>query len=662
MSIDEPMLDDRRFQDLVNEARGRVARHCPEWTEHNVSDPGITLIETFAWMTEMLAYRLNRTPRRLHVALLELLGVELAPPSAAEVELRFRLVGPAERRVRIPARDTEVTTVVEGDDPVVFRVCDDFVIEPVRPAALVLQHAGAPEQAHDARDGTAVPDSPAFSTPPRVDDALYLGFEDPLDRLLVEVRVEGTRARGVGVDPAAPPLVWEASLGAGWAAVEVLEDTTAGFNEGGGTILLQMPPQTSAAVLARRHLHWVRCRVSQLTRLGLRSPRYTLPPQIHSITAHARGALLRAEHAEVEEGEELGTSDGTPGQTFELRHPPAVSLRAGETLEVLEPGADDWVPWRPRDSFDGSDRDDPDFRFDAAAGTIELGPAIRERRRAWRQYGAIPPKGSRLRMSRYRHGGGERGDVARDTLRRLRTPIAEVESVTNPRAAEGGVDGETLEAARRRAGLELRTRYRAVTAEDFEFLAGEAPVKVGRARCLEPQPGEAIPVYVLPPVARPHGPLTLDDLTPTRRLLRGVAGFLDERRLVGSSLHVMPAGLRGVTAVVDVTAARSARPEDVEERIAAALYRFLNPLVGGAIDGVGEGWPFGRPLNEGELYALVHDVPGVERVRMVRMYETNPATPGTPRPHPVGARLEIEPHEVLCSGTHRVRAERRHAA
>ena len=81
-------LDERDFQSLVNEARGRVAVQCPEWTEHNLSDPGITLIETFAWMTEMLVYRLNRLPQSLHEELLRLVGIELAPPMPATAELR----------------------------------------------------------------------------------------------------------------------------------------------------------------------------------------------------------------------------------------------------------------------------------------------------------------------------------------------------------------------------------------------------------------------------------------------------------------------------------------------------------------------------------------------------------------------------------------------
>ena len=64
MSLPAPKLDDRSFQDLVDEAKRYIQERCPEWTDHNVSDPGVTLIEAFAWMTDLLLYRLNRVPER----------------------------------------------------------------------------------------------------------------------------------------------------------------------------------------------------------------------------------------------------------------------------------------------------------------------------------------------------------------------------------------------------------------------------------------------------------------------------------------------------------------------------------------------------------------------------------------------------------------------
>ena len=83
MAIAAPNLDDRRFQDLVDDAKRMVMDRCPAWTDHNVSDPGVTLIETFAYVTDQLLYRLNRVPDRLYIKFLELIGIRLFPPTAA---------------------------------------------------------------------------------------------------------------------------------------------------------------------------------------------------------------------------------------------------------------------------------------------------------------------------------------------------------------------------------------------------------------------------------------------------------------------------------------------------------------------------------------------------------------------------------------------------
>src|SRR4051812_47803983 len=143
MRLPEIALDDRRFQDLVSEARLRIHRSCPEWTEHNVSDPGVTLIELFAWMTEMTIYRLNQVPDKLHMKLLELLGIRLAGPSAARTDLRFRLAGTPEEPIELIARDTEVSTLrTPTDEATIFQLEEDFEIPPLRPAAYVLQRGG----------------------------------------------------------------------------------------------------------------------------------------------------------------------------------------------------------------------------------------------------------------------------------------------------------------------------------------------------------------------------------------------------------------------------------------------------------------------------------------------------------------------------------------
>ena len=104
MSLPAPNLDDRRFQNLVDDAKRLVQQRCPEWTDHNVSDPGVTLIETFAYMTDQLLYRLNRVPDRNYIKFLELIGVRLFPPTAATTGTTFWLSAPQENPIVVPRR------------------------------------------------------------------------------------------------------------------------------------------------------------------------------------------------------------------------------------------------------------------------------------------------------------------------------------------------------------------------------------------------------------------------------------------------------------------------------------------------------------------------------------------------------------------------------
>ena len=82
MSIPVPNLDDRDFSDLVAGARERIRQVAPEWTDLSVHDPGITIVEAFAYLTDTLMYRVNRVPDKLYAVYLNLLGTALYPPSS----------------------------------------------------------------------------------------------------------------------------------------------------------------------------------------------------------------------------------------------------------------------------------------------------------------------------------------------------------------------------------------------------------------------------------------------------------------------------------------------------------------------------------------------------------------------------------------------------
>jgi predicted phage baseplate assembly protein len=329
-----------------------------------------------------------------------------------------------------------------------------------------------------------------------------------------------------------------------------------------------------------------------------------------------------------------------------------------EWLEVRDPDEGTWARWRPTASFADAGPGDRLYVCDPATGTIELGPAVRQADGDWRHYGAVPAKGAQLRLSRYRFGGGLRGNVAPGALSVLKSGPAGIASVSNPTAARGGVDPEGLDSVRLRGAMELRARHRAVTAEDFEHLAREASPRVARAVCVPPDEGNAVAVRVLPRVHPADRRLEFDELQPSRGLLEEVAAHLDERRLLGATVHVAPVRLRGVSVVVELQTEPLADLVRIREETLRELYRFLNPLVGGAPGELGKGWEFGRTLNQGELYGVVHAIAGVEYVRLLRIYRADLLS-GRQSPEPAGSHIVLEPDETIASGVHIVKATMR---
>jgi predicted phage baseplate assembly protein len=399
----------------------------------------------------------------------------------------------------------------------------------------------------------------------------------------------------------------------------------------------------------------VRCRLDGVTRAGKPSAGFTHAPEIYAITAGPIGAVIPAAHSSRHQSELLGESDGSPAQRFRLLYSPVLEPTPAEHLEVLDPETGEWAVWEQRESFAESGPDDPHYVLDAADGTIELGPAVRAPDGSWRQFGRVPPTRALLRMTAYRDGGGRRGNVAGGALSVLKSAIPGVTSVTNPLGATGGVDLEAIESTRVRAAMELRTRYRAVTAQDFEFLCGEASPRVARALCLPVKEG-SIPVCIVPGLTPADRLLEAHELIPDDDLLREVAEYLDERRLIGTTVELRPARYRGVSVVVNVQASRRADLGRVEADVAQALYAYLNPLVGGSLEGIGTGWEFGRALNQGELYGIVHAVDGVDFVKILRVYETDIVS-GEQQAQPMGSFLPLEPDELIASAKHVVKAE-----
>ncbi len=120
MGFETPRLDDRSFNDIVEEARARIPLYTPEWTDHNLSDPGITMIELFAWMTDIVLYRLNRVPDKHFVKFMELVGMRLQEAEPARVDMTFWLSAPQPSAITLPNGTEVSTTRTETEQAIIF--------------------------------------------------------------------------------------------------------------------------------------------------------------------------------------------------------------------------------------------------------------------------------------------------------------------------------------------------------------------------------------------------------------------------------------------------------------------------------------------------------------------------------------------------------------
>jgi predicted phage baseplate assembly protein len=620
-----PNLDDRRFQQLVDDAKRAIPRYCPEWTDHNVSDPGVTLIELFAHMVETMIYRLNRVPEKSYITFMELMGVRLKEPAAASVDLTFRLTAPPLEPIVVPANTEGTTVQTVTEQPVLFATDRALTINPPRLQSCLTVPDG--KSLAEQIDSLAIPTASfaVFQQRPQLDDAFTFGYALDLSGHILQIDLDIREVSGISIDPRDPPLAWEARCRTEdntltWVPAQLVSDTTLGLNQAGAVTLILPQRMVAEALTARgRTLYWVRCRHVRPRSQAAQST-YSSSPTIFAVENAVWGASVTATHATTYARESLGRSSGLPGQTFQLEHTPVLPLRAGETIEVSVDGAVE--QWLQVEHFGASGPGDTHFKFDSVSGVVSFGPIIRAPDGSARQYGAVPPKGAEIRMSRYRCGGGVIGNIEPGKISVLRSAVPYVESVTNLEAAVGGRDPETLEHAMLRAPRMLRTGFRAVTSDDYEYLAREASPGVVRACCLQPLPDAqaggpgpgVVRLLLVPLAANPERRLEADDLAVSRELRSDVQRYLDDRRLLATRLEIDAPAYSFVGVVAQVKARPEADPQRVRAAIEERLYRFVNPLVGGHD---GQGWPFGRDLYVAELVPVLQGIPGVEYVKAV---------------------------------------------
>ncbi|TFV49627.1 putative baseplate assembly protein [Bradyrhizobium niftali] len=625
-----PAIDDRTYADIVSEARQRIPRYTPEWTDFNAGDTGMALIELFAWMSELLIYRTNRMPELAQLKFLELMGFNVNParPASAYVTMAVESGWPS-ATVDLPRRSQFAADNDAG--PIIFETERPLVVfAPVLDRVHVLVGGILTDQ---TATNLSLQGLAPFGESADPGSALTLGFAYdgafPARTELCLTVFTAPESDSGAVACGKPQMlgirfVWEYFDGHNWRPMTLLADETFGLRITGQIFIKTPEPAKMRAAKLNpqddRERYWIRARLEQFDA--------QIAPRILSI----RTNTALATQGETVEGEILGGSNATANQVFQLANHPV--LEASLDLAIDE--GEGFKHWVEVDEFvepsatTGFRSLDPEARaqkryylLDRSAGEILLGdgtlshaPVVNVER----------PR-SNVRANSYRYGGGVLGNVGAAAISTLLSPVPGVDAaqIANIFAAAGGTDEETLDQAKARAARALKARDRAVTNEDFEVIAlGAGPV--GRVKALPlfnpespalPTPGVVTVVVVPQPAQRvardAAGEADAQSrgyLVPTPGLLRQVCACLDRARLLTTEVYVIPPVYRQVTVAADVFADGTVDESQLTQDLTAALDRLFDPLNGG-LDG--NGWPFGGTIYFSWLHRALL-VPGVSRL------------------------------------------------
>jgi predicted phage baseplate assembly protein len=673
MALTPPILDDRSFDELVDELLRRIPAHTPEWTHPRVGDPGRTLIDLFAWLADTLLYRINLVPERQRLVFLELLGMPMRPAQAATGLVSITPV-PEDVTAAVTIRPR---ALIKG--PVTFESASELTVLPVT-AEVFLKAALPPEREAEMAGVVselmglyglsgrprAYVTTPAFPGNKHVDTGVELGAATvdgdlwiallagpEADVGAVRTTLGGTpdgrpQTLRVAVVPTlaptqaleeigqrvAVPHQWELTTGATTAGapphvtLDVLSDGTAGLTRA-GVVELALPAKELIGAPAddvRQSLHAgvggdqpprlddpdKAGRVAAWLRLRTTAPASSLRLSWVGVNAVA------VDQRQTMTGLVVGQSTGAADQVHRLPRPSVEP----ETfrLEVEEQGAG-YRAWRQVSDLLAEGPDARAFTLDSEAGTVRFGDGMR---------GRIPEPGARIRVAVMRTGGGGQGNLPPGSLTEVTAHDLNGVPVIAPKLAvvqavptRGGTDPETLAEAERRIPAALRHRDRAVTADDFRALALETPgTRLGRAEVLprflpnqrRPDVPGVVSVMVLPFKAEPLPP----NPRPDRALLGAVHAYLDLRRPLATELYVIGTEYVPLGLGVAVRVREGFGVEETLHGVRLALRSFLWPLPPGGPQQTG--WVLGRSVQDRELEVIVAQVPGVRAVGGVRLF------------------------------------------
>lgn len=675
MPIEIPDIDDRDYQQILNETLARIRVHNPEWNNYNDSDPGITLLQLFAFMGENLLYRANRIPERNRLKFLSLLGIPLQPAEAARGLVTLTnakgaletLTLPDDQELKagkVPFRTQDAVDVLPVESAVYFKREVTEQTEELEEywQALYAGHASEGELRFYETRPLEMPQDPANL--PTVD----LGSADSMDRAVwvalmardaeavEQVKAQmGNKVLNLGLYPAQvcdPQCKLPAgNTEAGLEDLPLLFEMASGAqNDDGSPRYKPLNASFDTDVLSQPGV--VRLSLPDAAEFGrweftdpLIAGTGDYPPNLDDPKDQARLVTwLRVRMARETEGagmtarfhwiginsvrvsqraravmENAGKGTGEADQSFSLINTPVLADSVKLTVDGEEwTLIDDLLTAAPEIQIK-----DP-RRAPGNAATSDRPSKVftvdRESgvvRFGDGIHGTRPPLGSVIRVN-YDYGGGSAGNVNIAAISKGASLPAGF-TVANPLPCWGGAEAESVEQAERNIPRYLQHQDRLVTAEDFTDIARRTPgVDIGRVELLslfDPRLKQGgVPGMSTLMVVPRADVLNPDFPAPDARMLEQVCAHVAPRRLITTEVHIRGPEYQPVVLSVGIEVVPGRDVPPVREAVNQALRQFLTPLQGGRET---QGWPLDKSVVARELWAEATRVDGVAYVNQL---------------------------------------------
>ena len=671
MPLIPPALDDRSYDDLVQEMLANIPAHTPEWTNPQPGDPGRTLIELFAWLADTILYRANLIPEKQRIAFLKLLGQSMQPAVAASGVISLS---------PDPSVVAPVGLVAAGKvkGPTQFETLDEIDLLPVTAQAYIKVPLTPDQQAKsmpllsglqklynfsslpagytttavftnnladangiDILNGTTdksiwlalLVAKPEFRTP--VLNAIGSQTSQPILNVgfVPSLSVPNLYAVPNQLLPSGQPApvqaTWQmsqdstASQPIAYSTLKVVDDTTQGLTQT-GVVRLALPPGGAIGAPAND------VRADAQAGVGMKPPRIDDPAIAARLLTWVRLSVqsslqiswlganaVRIDQRTTYNSIVIGVSDGSANQQFALSQQQIDP--ATFQLEVDMPGLG-YQLWQQVDDLSVLQGPVPAYVLDPEAGTVTFGNQLQ---------GMIVPLGRRIRVRQMRAGGGSDWNLPPGSLTGIQAQDASGNvvnqkiTVVQPIATTGGADSETLDHAEQRLPALLRHQDRAVTASDYADLAQGVPggniARVAVLPLFKPQtkapniPG-VVSVMVIPGKVGVQNPCPRAD----RPLLETVYQYLNPRRPITAEMYVIASDYVGLGISVAVEVKTGYGLLQVSKAVETALRSYLWPISPGGADNTG--WPLGRNVRSLELEVIVSQVPGVIEVNGLNLF------------------------------------------